>query len=158
MARDCTVKADPNAPPSQQQPTNKGNFDSEYASLMAELGESASGGADSGRPSWGGGSTGHDFGGGGSNVPPWRRPEMWQSTVNTQPSSNQGYRPPQAGGYGASNYPGYGGAAGGYGQGAWPQAAAGGAYPQGYSQDYSAAYAQYYQGQYNQMQTANPTA
>lgn len=149
MARDCTQKPDSNTPGATAQQVNFGNspnmkgFDSEYANLMAELGESGKG-ADNGR----GFSAGHDITAGGTNVPPWRRPEMWQSTTpNSQPPQNQGYRPPQAG-YG----PGYGGAAGynGYGAQQWSQAGYGGqGYPQ---QDYSAAYAQYYQSQYNQMQ------
>ena len=42
MARDCTVNKDPNAAVmngSGSPPMSKGGFDSEYASLMAELGE-----------------------------------------------------------------------------------------------------------------------
>ena len=137
MARDCTVKSDPNAPPGVQQ-ASRGNFDSEYASLMAELGESA--GPGSGK-SWGGGGTG--ISGSGSDVPPWRRPEMWQSTT---PGSNQNSnRPPQS--YGAAGY------GAGYGSQSWYQ----GSYPQGYNgQDYSAAYAQYYQQQYSHSQALVP--
>lgn len=155
MARDCTIKQDPNAPPgfssefggspppgmavmSPGNPAmnnNKG-FDSEYASLMAELGES--GAADPGKAQWNR-PIGHDIVGSGSNIPPWRRPEMWQSVVPQSNPSAQGYRPPQ--------YPaGYGG---GYENSAWAQAGYAQSYPQ---QDYSAAYAQYYQNQYNQMQ------
>ncbi|KAI0346582.1 hypothetical protein BDW22DRAFT_1369218 [Trametopsis cervina] len=143
MARDCTVNRDPNAVQHAPAPMIKGGFDSEYASLMAELGESGKGpGADGGKP-WTG-SAGHDITAGGSNIPPWRRPEVWQT--NIPPPQNNGFRPPQGGGYGG----GYGG--GGYGQ-AYPQQPGYGGqgyYPQG--QDYSAAnYAQYYQGQYAQQ-------
>lgn len=127
----------------------KGGFDSEYASLMAELGEGGKGpGGDTGNP-WSG-SAGHDITAGGSNIPPWRRPEVWQSSA--PPPQNTGYRPPQGG------YPGYAGYAGqGYGaaggQAGYGQAQAG-YYP---PQDYSAAnYAQYYQGQYAQQQPTTP--
>ena len=143
MARDCQVKPDANAPAGAQGMAglNKGNFDSEYASLMAELGES---GAGSGPGK--GVSSGLSITAGGSDIPPWRRPEMWQSTTN---QNSQGtYRPQQS--YGANT--GYGGMYGGQQQ-SWYQGAN---YPQGYSggtQDYSAAYAQYYQQQYNQTQT-----
>lgn len=145
MARDCTVKSDPNAPPGAPQ-ANRGNFDSEYASLMAELGETA--GPGSGK-AWGGGGAG--ITGGGSDIPPWRRPEMWQTTTpgaNQNANGQNGYRPPQAFGGSGSGY------GAGYGtQSSWYQ----GSYPQGYSgQDYSTAYAQYYQQQYNQAQTAVP--
>ncbi|KAI0701329.1 hypothetical protein BC835DRAFT_239719 [Cytidiella melzeri] len=138
MARDCTVNRDPNAVQHAPPPTMKGGFDSEYASLMAELGESGKGpGGDGGRP-WTG-SAGHDITAGGSNIPPWRRPEVWQS--NIPPPQTNGFRPPQ-GGYPGGGYgvqPGYGGQQG--------------YYPQG--QDYSANYAQYYQSQYAQ-QTGTP--
>ncbi|KAL4252311.1 Branchpoint-bridging protein [Abortiporus biennis] len=157
MARDCTVNKDPNAihaPPSQSMALTKGGFDSEYASLMAELGEGGKGpGGDGGKP-WAG-STGHDITAGGSNIPPWRRPEVWQSAQNIpQQQQNTGYRPPQAG-YGGGGYGGgysaggqWGGQQQGYGQ-------AGGYYPQAAGQDYN--YAQYYQNQYAQQQTGTPT-
>ncbi|KAH7884673.1 hypothetical protein F5I97DRAFT_1891108 [Phlebopus sp. FC_14] len=143
MARDCQVNRDPNAPPPpiNSPGLNKG-FDSEYASLMAELGEGGKGpGGDGGRGPWGGTSAGHDITAGGSNIPPWRRPEMWQS--NNQQQQNTGYRPPQAtyGGYGGASYgASQWGAQGGYGQQA----------------DYSASYAQYYQQQYAQQQISTP--
>jgi splicing factor 1 len=166
MARDCTVNKDPNAvaafggggqsPP----PMNKGGFDSEYASLMEELGEGGRGhGGDIGKSAWSGPSAGHDITAGGSNIPPWRRPEVWQTTAtNTQqPPVGGGYRPPQAG------YGGYGGAPGAYGAGqqqwgmqaGYPQGGTGYAQQQG--QDYSANYAQYYQNQYAQQQIAAPS-
>ena len=157
MARDCTVNKGasfsggdpvgpvPGGPPSQAMV--KGGFDSEYASLMAELGETGKGpGPDSGRGPWGGGVG--DLTPSSSNIPPWRRAEVWQSalgSLSTQ-QQNTGYRPPQPG-YGG--YPG-GGAAPGYGQpgySGYPQSSASG-YSQ--SQDYS-NYAQYYQGQYSQQ-------
>lgn len=116
---------------------NRAGFDSEYASLMAELGEGAAGGADPGKSAWLAPSMGHDITAGGSNIPPWRRPEVWLQPNNQQPQQG-GYRPPQPG-YGA----GYGGAAG--------YAAAGSQWA-GYQQpqDY-ANYASYYQGQYAQQ-------
>ena len=151
MARDCTVKSDPNAAGPQAVNSNKGNFDSEYANLMAELGESAGGG---GVKSWGGSGAPSTVGT-GSDIPPWRRPEMWQSTTPGANNQAQGYRPPQqygaTAGYGAGYNP-----TSGQGQG-WYQGGGAQSYPQGYGgqQDYSAAYAQYYQSQYNQAQTAS---
>lgn len=158
MARDCQVNRDPNAipnaPPSNSMAMTKGGFDSEYASLMAELGEGGKGPGDGPKNPWMG-SAGHDITAGGSNIPPWRRPEVWQSSA-VPPQQNNGYRPPQGyGGYGAAGYSaapgqqwGGAGAQGGYaGQ-------AGGYYP---PQDYSANYAQYYQGQYAQQQNGTPS-
>lgn len=147
MARDCTVNRDPNAPPPPDGPPppqiTRGGFDSEYASLMAELGEGGAGsGTDPGK-SWSAPSMGHDITAGGSNIPPWRRPEVWLQPTNQQ-SQQGGYRPPQPGGYGA----GYGGAAGYAAGGQWAgyQQAAGYQQPQDY-----ANYASYYQGQYVQQ-------
>ncbi|KAJ7678524.1 splicing factor SF1 [Mycena rosella] len=145
MARDCTQNKDPNAiglaGPSP--PQNGRVFDSEYANLMAELGETPGGAAAAGgNQSW---SAPADITGGGSSIPPWRRPESWQAPPQQQ--SNNGYRPPQAG-YGG----GYGGAQGGYGGApgaAWAGYQQGSGYPQQQSQDYN--YASYYQGQYAQQ-------
>jgi splicing factor 1 len=156
MARDCTVNkgvaftgdpvgGGPGGPPSQAM-VKSGGFDSEYASLMAELGETGKGpGADSGRGQWGGGVG--DITTSSSNIPPWRRPEVWQSALGALSTQNTSYRPPQPG---YSGYPGGGGAPS-YGQpgySGFPQQAPGSGYPQ--SQDYS-NYAQYYQGQYAQQ-------
>ncbi|KAG5645554.1 hypothetical protein DXG03_005829 [Asterophora parasitica] len=155
MARDCTVNKDPNAPmpvggPSPP-PGQRGGFDSEYASLMAELGEGGGAGASSDTAgAWSAPSMGHDITAGGSNIPPWRRPESWIQPSNNQQSMQGGYRPPQQG-YGA----GYGGApaAGGYGAaaGAWAGYQGGAA---GYQQPQDYNYANYYQGQYAQQQTS----
>jgi splicing factor 1 len=137
---------------------NKGGFDSEYASLMAELGEGAGGpGGDVGKSAWAGPSGGHDITAGGSNIPPWRRPEAWPAITNTnqpQPASG-GYRPPQPG-YGGA----YGTTPGAYGAGGAQWGAQAGytqnsGYPQQSQQDYSANYAQYYQNQYAQQQITN---
>jgi len=154
MARDCTVnKGIPfggdsmgNGPGgSPTQAMVKGGFDSEYASLMAELGETGKGpGPDSARGSWGGGAG--DISTSSSNIPPWRRPEVWQSALGSLGTQNNtGNRPPQPpyGGYPTGGAPGYGQS----GYSSYPQAPGGG-YPQ--SQDYS-NYAQYYQGQYAQQ-------
>ncbi|KAH9989010.1 hypothetical protein BJV77DRAFT_1061314 [Russula vinacea] len=141
MARDCTVNkgvafagdssgSGPGGSPSQAMV--KGGFDSEYASLMAELGETGKGpGPDSARGSWGGGVG--DITTSSSNIPPWRRPEVWQLSP-PQPGYN-GYPSGGAPGYGQPGYSGY-------------TQAPGSGYPQ--SQDYS-NYAQYYQGQYAQQ-------
>ncbi|KAJ7671623.1 splicing factor SF1 [Mycena polygramma] len=139
MARDCTQGKDPNAMglggPASAPNGNGRIFDSEYANLMAELGETPGGAAAGGNQAW---SAPADITGGGSSIPPWRRPESWQAPANQQQNGGGGYRPPQAG---------YGG---GYGPGAaWAgyQGGGGGGYPQ-QSQDYN--YASYYQGQYAQ--------
>lgn len=151
MARDCTVNRDPNVVHSPDPPPMKSGFDSEYASLMAELGESGKGpGGDSGRAPWAG-SAGHDITAGGSNIPPWRRPEVWQSSALPNPQNN-GYRPPQTpyAGYGAPASGGYSATAPGQqwgGQAGYSQA--GGYYQQ--PTDYAASYAQYYQNQYSQQ-------
>ncbi|CAK5268623.1 unnamed protein product [Mycena citricolor] len=137
MARDCTQNKDANI--SNLSQTGRA-FDSEYANLMAELGEGPSGTPTNGAPqAWSGGAT--DITGGGSNIPPWRRPESWQTTNQPQ---NNGYRPPQPG------YGGYGGyqpgsAWAGYNQGGYGQ-------QQGYGQQdqSNSNYASYYQGQYQQ--------
>ncbi|KAH9856547.1 hypothetical protein C2E23DRAFT_445792 [Lenzites betulinus] len=169
MARDCTVNRDPNAVHVAASNPNmpKSGFDSEYASLLAELGETSKGpGGDSGRLPWTGSG---DITGGGSNIPPWRRPEVWQSAAPSNPQGGGGgggggggYRPPTGsyngygsapGGYGGGApgaAPAWGGQGGGYGQGGQP-----GYYPQ--SQDNSAGYAQYYQSQYSQQQIAAPS-
>ncbi|EGN99085.1 hypothetical protein SERLA73DRAFT_54297, partial [Serpula lacrymans var. lacrymans S7.3] len=156
MARDCTVNKDPNAVPlgGPSPPSNKGGFDSEYASLMAELGEGGrGGGGDVVKSSWAGPTSGHDITAGGSNIPPWRRPEVWQSSNNNNTSQqNVGYRPPQQG------YPGYSGAPGQYGASQWSGQPASGYSQAGYGQqDYSANYAQYYQNQYAQQQISTPS-
>ncbi|KAI0671521.1 hypothetical protein C8Q78DRAFT_972996 [Trametes maxima] len=165
MARDCTVNRDPNA--MAHAPSNgsmmKGGFDSEYASLMAELGETGKGPSGNGGALPWTGSAGHDITAGGSNIPPWRRPEVWQSAVPSNPQG--GYRPPQGGSYnGYGGAPGgYGGAAGGAGAPAWGgqsgygqgQSQGSNYYPQ--SQDYGAGYAQYYQNQYSQQQISTPS-
>jgi len=136
MARDCTQNKDPNAMGMGGPNSQSGRvFDSEYANLMAELGETPGGAAAGGPQAW---SAPADITGGGSSIPPWRRPESWQAPANQQQGGGGGYRPPQAGyggGYGAP-----GAAWAGY-QGA--------GYPQ-QSQDYN--YASYYQGQYAQQQ------
>ena len=130
----------------------KGGFDSEYASLMEELGETGKGSGGDGRR-WTGG--GHDMGG-GSNIPPWRRPEVWQSSSNNA-NPQGGFRPPQGpysyGGGGNGGYSGNGSGQGWNGQSGYGQQGSGGYYPQ-QSQDYGAGYAQYYQNQYSQQLSA----
>jgi len=122
-----------------------GGFDSEYASLMAELGESAKGpggsGGTSGQP-WG---VGHDITAGGSNIPPWRRPEVWASNMGggnrnqQQPAPpSQGYGGPPTGNYAPAGYTGQG----------WAGYQQQGQQPGGYGQPGN--YAQYYQQQYAQ--------
>ena len=150
MARDCTVNKDPNAPPPASggsPPINKTGFDSEYANLMAELGENGVGGGDLGKIPWDAPSMGHDITAGGSSIPPWRRPESWiqPANNNNNQQQQQGYRPPQAG-YGGGGY----GSTGGYGAagGQWGGYQQTGGYQQ--PQDYS-NYAPYYQGQYAQQ-------
>lgn len=146
MARDCTINRDPNAPPPPpagppppgMPPMNGAGrgFDSEYANLMAELGESPGGATDLSKPSWAAGpGAGHDITGGGTNIPPWRRPEAWQTNLGP-PQQGGGYRPPQ--GFGGP--PGYGGGGGMGGQ--WG-AGGGGGGGYGYPQQGQEQYAQY---------------
>ncbi|KAF9466532.1 splicing factor SF1 [Collybia nuda] len=151
MARDCTVNKDPNAPMplggSSPPQMNRNGFDSEYASLMAELGEGSGGPTADPSKAWAGPNMGHDITAGGSNIPPWRRPESWLQP-NTQQPQQGGYRPPQPGygaGYGAPSAAGYGA-----GSGQWAGYQQGTGYQQ--PQDYN--YASYYQGQYAQQQTS----
>jgi len=106
MARDCIQRRGgmppQNGPGGPPPPSTTPQFDSDYASLMAELGEkpSANGGPANGQGAWG-------AGGGpiGANVPPWRNPANWNPVV------------PMGGGYG-----GYQQRPGGYQN--WPQPAA----------------------------------
>lgn len=136
MARDCPVNRDPTAAVQNQNPSvGKGGFDSEYANLMAELGESGKGSGDGAKP-WAG----------GTNIPPWRRPEMWQS--NIPQSQPQQFRPP-------GPDAGYAGMQGGYGgANQWSQQQQGGY--QGWQQQGYDNYAAYYQGQYAQQHTSTP--
>jgi len=167
MARDCTQRrGDPNGfsapgigpggPPSGVGSAPPTKFDSEYDSLMAELGEkSGSGRANGAGP---GSFDGSGAGPGGSNqaggyippgftsVPPWRRPDVWQT-----PGGGGGYRPPM--GYGQGQ-PGYGMYQAQQGYGNQFQGAGGYGQPQGQASYDSNAYAQYYQGQYPQQQPA----
>ena len=124
----------------------KGGFDSEYANLMAELGESGKGPGDGAKP-WAGGA-GHDITAGGTNIPPWRRPEMWQSNTPQSQSQPQ-FRPP-------GPDAGYAGMQGGYGANQWGQPQQGG-YPGYQQQGYDNNYASYYQGQYSQQHAPTPT-
>ena len=135
-------------PPGAPGGTGNRQFDSEYASLMAELGESGGGGA----PSAGAGAAG---GAGvqanGQKIPPWRNPEVW---------NNPGFGGGRGGG--GMGYGGRGGAARG---GGFPQHGYGGPAQAGYygqagqaqqgydanaaaatggQQDYSAEWAAYY--------------
>jgi len=147
MARDCPVNRDPTAAVQNQSPsTGKGGFDSEYANLMAELGEGGKGPGDGAKP-WTGGA-GHDITAGGSNIPPWRRPEMWQSSIPQ--SQTQQFRPPGPDAGYAGMHGGYGGA------NQWSQPQQGGY--QGYQQQqgYDNNYAAYYQGQYAQQHAPTP--
>ena len=71
MARDCQVNRDPDAPPPPGGVPMPRAFDSEYAGLKPELGETPAGP----NKNWSAPSMGHNMPGG--NVPPWRRPEVW---------------------------------------------------------------------------------
>lgn len=144
MARDCTQKQNPNGIfPSPNGPGGPngangalvrgsgggGNqyVDSEFANLMAELGETAAvASTTSGNAPWGRDGPAPEILAGGTSIPPWRRPEVW-----LQPSGGQR---PQQGQPGYQGYPG-GYAAGyqGYGANAWQQA---GYAQQGYTGSY----------------------
>ena len=147
MARDCPVNRDPTAAVQNQNPSmGKGGFDSEYANLMAELGESGKGPGDGAKP-WAGGA-GHDITAGGTNIPPWRRPEMWQSNIPQSQSQPQQFRPPGPDAGYANVQGSYGGAD------QWGQQQQGGY--QGWQQQGYDNYAAYYQGQYAQQHAPTP--
>ena len=142
MARDCMQRNNPNGffpgpgapggpgmiPASNALTRGPGgsNFDNDLDNLLNELGEKPAGG---GAAPWAreGALAGDTT---GSNIPPWRRPEVWlQASGGQRQQQQQGYSAyPQ--GYGG--YPGYGGAAN-----PWQQGAA------GYNPQQS--YAAYYQ-------------
>jgi splicing factor 1 len=150
MARDCSVNRDPTAAIQvSDSPMIKGGFDSEYANLMAELGEGGKGPGDMGKTPWMG-SAGHDITAGGTNIPPWRRPEMWQSTIPTTQPQGMPQQPFPQQGYSHSGMP-----AGAYGMANQQWGAQG--QPQQPQDPYN-TYAQYYQGQYAQQQTGTPAA
>lgn len=74
MAWDCTVNTDPNVVAALDGPSLPhmvgGGFDSEYAALMAQLGEGGGGPAgNNGKASWAASSIAHDITAGGSNNP-----------------------------------------------------------------------------------------
>ncbi|GAA6032667.1 hypothetical protein JCM8097_004870 [Rhodosporidiobolus ruineniae] len=160
MARDCTQRrggfggppgfgAPPGPPGMGGPPSVAQQFDSEYASLMAELGETpaappmapqtpaAPGGPPPGAPSGpAGGMMGSPMGQqqqpvdeNGNKIPPWRIPENWNpmpANFNRAPPQQRPPPPPQQG-YGQPQGNGYGGGypqqqQGGYGDG--------GGYPQ----------------------------
>ncbi|CBQ71572.1 related to MSL5-branch point bridging protein [Sporisorium reilianum SRZ2] len=165
LARDCTQgrggsfgagPSGPGAPAGGG--TGNRQFDSEYASLMAELGEPAAAGAAAGGASAVDGANVPAVGADGKKIPPWRNPDVW-----TQPGfggprgadpgrggwgrggySNRGDRP--NGGYNAPHqpYPHPNQAYAGYDQSAPAPAGEQGAEAQ---QDYSAEWAAYYAAQ-----------
>jgi splicing factor 1 len=175
MARDCAAGRSGGGPmdggfggpPGIGGPPNgargPAGFDSEYASLMAELGEGGAGGgggggggAPVGAIGWtGNAAAGPDVTAAGSNVPPWRRPEMWIQSAQPQPQ-RPSFQPP-------AGYNGQGWGGGQQQQGAYPQGGGGGGgqfsqqgyYPQGQQQGQQGGfdYAQYY-AQYGQQQPA----
>ncbi|KAI5451242.1 hypothetical protein NCC49_001839 [Naganishia albida] len=135
MARDCFQKGGPAGGFGGPAAAPKTQFDSEYQSLMAELGE---GGGSAQGPVRGAitaagepGAAGQD----GVKIPPWRIPENWFSNSRPQGGfqggGGGGYQPQQQGGY--QGYAAQGGAqAGGAGYdysqagaNAWGQGAAG---------------------------------
>lgn len=105
LARDCTQGRPgmPGAPTGAVQPGGTGNrqFDSEYANLMAELGEPAAA-AGAAPPTTNGGAA-PAVGPDGKKIPPWRNPDVW-----TQP----GFGAPLGGSRGGG--PGGWGGRGGY--------------------------------------------
>lgn len=126
-----------------------GGFDSEYASLMAELGEGGGGGGGAANGRAGSGSaapeTPHPYGGGppgarpigqgqapigpdGKKIPPWRQPDIWNAPGFAGPGGFGGPRGPRFGG-GAPGGGGFGGpaatGANAYGGGAGGQGWAG---------------------------------
>ena len=133
MARDCTQRPNANGPfPDSNGPGapngangalvrgsagGNGYVDSEFANLMAELGETAAAAsANAGAAPWARDGPAPEIPAGGTSIPPWRRPEVW-----LQPSGGQ--RPQQSQpGYPAGYTPGYGQSYPGYGASQWQQA------------------------------------
>ncbi|PWN30296.1 hypothetical protein BDZ90DRAFT_257381 [Jaminaea rosea] len=148
LARDCTQPRQGFGPPGMgpggfggggmpggpQQPggpNGGGGFDSEYASLMAELGEGGAGRGGSGTPMGamaggpggpsaqqpGGPSNGTQqqqqqqpqLGPDGKKIPPWRQPDIWSTPGFSGPGGGGGFGGPRRGGYGG----GFGGHHGG---------------------------------------------
>lgn len=117
LARDCTqgrmggFGAGPNGPPGPggaAPPGGTGNrqFDSDYANLMAELGEPGAAGAgatSAGAPGPGAangmGVPGAAVGPDGKKIPPWRNPEVWTQPGFGAPRGGDG-GPPGRGGWG----------------------------------------------------------
>ncbi|KAN0062562.1 hypothetical protein ACQY0O_005094 [Thecaphora frezii] len=135
LARDCTqgrgaafggppgIAGDPGAAGMRQ-------FDSEYANLMAELGEgSGSAGAGAGRPAAAGqAAPGAPV---AAKIPPWRNPEVWNNPGFGGPRGSRFGGPEHGGGFRG----GYGGGRGVYGPMGYsgpqqPQAPGGGYYGQ----------------------------
>jgi len=84
MARDCTVNRDPNAPPlsGPSPPMIKERIRFGVCEFNGGARREVAVGSGSGEPGrtlWAGPSTGHDITAGGSSIPPWRRPEVWQT-------------------------------------------------------------------------------
>lgn len=143
LARDCTQGrvggpmqgGAPAAPPGG---TGNQQFDSEYANLMAELGESNPAAAQAAPPAAARGAN-------GEKIPPWRNPEVWHQP-GMQPRGGAGGQRGGRGGYGSphaqSSHQQYAYQQGGYASG--EQQHYGGEQPQ---QDYSAEWAAYYAAQ-----------
>lgn len=99
LARDCTQGPGlgrPGGPPGPGAPSGPGGngqdgspFDSEYANLMAELGEGGKNG-----PGTAGPATDRPIGPDGKKIPPWRDPAMWNAPTVPAP------RGPRFGGMG----------------------------------------------------------
>ncbi len=118
LARDCTQAGggfNRGGPPGVSgPPTGNGQFDSEYANLMAELG--GGGGGAPGGPAPGGPGAGPrpqpGFGApaapvpGQQKIPPWRDPSVWLAPVgNRGPGLRMGGGPGFGGGYGGGPGP-----------------------------------------------------
>lgn len=144
LARDCTQGRAPGgfgAPNAAPAPGTTGNrqFDSEYANLMAELGEPAAGaGAVAGAPV-GSAAPGQAVGADGKKIPPWRNPDVWQQPGFGMPRGDGGGRGGGGGGWGQRGGYGNRGERGGYNQ-------YGAQSHQGYAQQQQQQYAGYDQG------------
>ncbi|SPO31947.1 related to MSL5 - branch point bridging protein [Ustilago trichophora] len=168
LARDCTqgrpgnfggAAGAPGAPTGPGGAAGTGNrqFDSEYANLMAELGEpSAAGAGAASTTAANSGSNGAPaVGADGKKIPPWRNPEVW-----TQP----GFGAPRGGGGPDSGRGGWGHHRGGYNNRGDRNGGGYNSHPHQQQPSYQAPYNQHqhhqqpYGGAYDQSQATNTAA
>ncbi|CDW98781.1 hypothetical protein [Sporisorium scitamineum] len=159
LARDCTqgrggnFGAGANGPGGPGGGTGNRQFDSEYANLMAELGEPAAAGAGAPNSTLGANGSGPAVGPDGKKIPPWRNPEQQEAYTGYDQSSTA---PAEQGAQGAEQqdysaewaaYYAAQAAAGGQTDAGASAATAGGAEAGGGAVDYTKEWEEYYRMQ-----------